>query len=117
MGKRQILVNLDESLIDRIDAVTPDRGRSEWIAHACEAALSGGAAAPTGGDDDAAMAAYIWMTTATAIHEAWRRECAECGGIANVRQVMGREPIAVGEGENGNGHNGNGHMEGELCEA
>jgi hypothetical protein len=96
MGKKQILVNLDESLIERINAVAPDRGRSEWIGAACEARLAGGGNGhPPTGDDDAA----IWQAAAAAILEAWRLEREDAQATA-IAQAHG------GNGRNGNGHNG-----------
>jgi hypothetical protein len=96
MGKRQILVNLDDGLIGRIDAVAPDRGRSEWISNACEAALAGGGNGhPPTGDDDAA----IWRACAGAILEAWTIERGDAQAAA-IAQAHG------GNGRNGNGHNG-----------
>ena len=79
MGKRQILVNLDEDLIERIDAVTGPRERSAWISQACEAALAGGGAPPTGDDTEAT----IWRICAAAILEAWRQECGDGQDVGN----------------------------------
>lgn len=74
MAKRQILVNMDEELIDAIDAITEPGQRSAWIGAACQDALGNGrplsplaAPAPSPADDDA----HVWRAVAETLYELW----------------------------------------------
>ena len=97
MTRREILVSLDDDLVERIDDVAPTRGRSEWIAQACEAALANGAPTLPDGDGDAA----VWQACAAAILEAWKQERGD--GQSDPEPVP-----AIAQAHGGNGHNGNG---------